>query len=469
MLGLEIKNEIGLLGKVTSAIGEAGGGIGAIDLLEVTRHKVVREIVIIARNELHAQQIVNAVEALSDVNVLYVRDRTFSIHWGGKIIVKSKVPLKTRDELSMAYTPGVARICKAIASDRRNVFYFTMKGHMIAVVTDGSAVLGLGNIGPEAALPVMEGKAILFKEFGDVDAFPVCLATQDTDEIISIVKAIAPNFGGINLEDIAAPRCFEIEARLREALDIPVFHDDQHGTAVVILAALINALKIVGKKMSDIKVVITGAGAAGMATAHFLHIAGVKNIICCDRAGAIYEGRKENMHIFKELLAKYTNPDKEKGTANKILQGADVYIGVSAPGAVSVEEIKTMAKDAVVFTLANPEPEVPPEEIYPYVRIVATGRSDYPNQINNVLAFPGIFKGALNCHARQINQEMKLAAAYAIANVIPEEELSEEYIIPSVFNKKVVKEVARAVSRAAWQTKVARKIRKTVSVIEEAD
>jgi malate dehydrogenase (oxaloacetate-decarboxylating) len=372
--------------------------------------------------------------------------------------VTPKTPLKTRDDLSMAYTPGVARICSAIAERPELVWDLTVKRNAVAVVTDGTAVLGLGDIGPEAALPVMEGKAMLFKEFGGVDAWPLCLATKDVDEIVAAVVATAPGFGGINLEDISAPRCFEIEERLRERLDIPVFHDDQHGTAVVVFAALLNSLRVVGKRLEDVKVVLVGVGAAGTAISKILLAAGVRRLIGCDRPGAIHRGQA-GLDARLAEYAELTNPDGEGGTANDVLAGADVFIGVSGPGAVSAEAIGTMAEGSIVFAMANPTPEVHPEEIHDVAAVIATGRSDYPNQINNVLAFPGIFRGALDVRASAINEEMKLAAAEAIAAAVKPDELSPEYVIPSVFNREVAPLVASAVAAAAESSGVARRRR----------
>jgi malate dehydrogenase (oxaloacetate-decarboxylating) len=380
------------------------------------------------------------------------------LHLGGKIEMVSKSPLKTRDDLSMAYTPGVARVCTAIHDDPSKVWNLTIKQNTVAVVSDGTAVLGLGDIGPEAAMPVMEGKAMLFKEFGGVDAWPICLDTKDVGEIVAAVAAIAPGFGGINLEDISAPRCFEIEAELKERLDIPVFHDDQHGTAVVVTAAFLNALRIVGKRPEDVRVVLTGVGAAGVAVTDMLLNAGVRDIIGADRGGTIHRGRTD-LNPWKAVFAEKTNPDDFAGTANEALAGADVFLGLSGPGAVSVEGIRSMADGAIVFAMANPTPEVPPEEIEGLAAVIATGRSDYPNQINNVLAFPGIFRGALDVRASAINEEMKLAAAQAIAAVVKPDELSPEYVIPSVFNREVAPAVAAAVSAAAEATGVARKSR----------
>ncbi len=456
-LRLKLANKPGVLGHVTSAIGEAGGNIGAIDIVEVGNNQLVRDITVAAGNDDTAKRIVEAVKAVPHVTFIHMSDRTFLLHIGGKIEIKSKIPIQTRTDLSRAYTPGVARVCTAIAEDPKKVFSLTIKRNTIAVVTDGTAVLGLGDIGPEAALPVMEGKAMLFKEFAGVDAFPICLDTKDTEEIIRTVKAIAPVFGGINLEDIAAPRCFEIEARLKKELDIPVFHDDQHGTAVVVLAALINALKVVNKKMAAIKVVVSGTGAAGTAVTKMLRQGGVKNIIGCDIYGAVYRGRTENMNEALKWYADHTNPENLRGSLSEVISGADVFIGVSAPNVLSVEALKTMASDAIVFALANPMPEIMPEDAALHAKVIATGRSDYPNQINNVLCFPGIFRGALDCRATDITEEMKLAAAHAIASVIHEDQLQADYIIPSVFNRQVTPAVAKAVKEAARRTGIARK------------
>jgi malate dehydrogenase (oxaloacetate-decarboxylating) len=378
------------------------------------------------------------------------------IHQGGKIEIKNKIPLNTREDLSMAYTPGVARVCMTIHEDRKKAYELTIKKNTVAVVTDGTAVLGLGDIGPEAAMPVMEGKAMLFKEFGGVDAIPICLRTKDPKQIVTVIKSISPGFGGVNLEDISAPRCFEIERRLRNDLDIPVFHDDQHGTAVVILAGLINALKIVNKKLEEIRVVVSGLGAAGIASIRLLHASGVKQMIGCDRSGILYKGRKENMNPVKALIAENTNPERIRGPISKALKGADLFIGLSQPGVIHTDDIKKMAKNSIIFAMANPDPEIMPEEVGRLVRIIATGRSDYPNQINNVLCFPGLFRGALDSQAREINDPMLFAAANAIAQMVTEEELNEDYIIPSVLNRKVPEKVANKVREAAMQTGVAR-------------
>jgi malate dehydrogenase (oxaloacetate-decarboxylating) len=392
-----------------------------------------------------------------------VSDRTFLLHLGGKIEIRNKVPVRTRDDLSMAYTPGVARVCLAIRDDRERAFTLTIKQNTVAVVTDGTAVLGLGDIGPSGAQPVMEGKALIFKAFAGVDAFPLCLATKDVDEIVTIVKAISPVFGGINLEDISAPRCFEIEERLQRDLDIPVFHDDQHGTAVVVLAAVLNALKVVKKKLPDARIVITGAGASGIATAKLLMKEGAKHIIGCDRAGAIYKGRTENMNSMKQWFAEHTNPRRIRGSAGEALEGADIFIGLSGPGVVSLKDIKSMNRDPIVFAMANPVPEIQPEEAGAFVRVMATGRSDYPNQINNSCCFPGFFRGMLDVRARRVNDDMKLAAAHALAGIVAKTELSEEYITPSMFDARVVPAVAAAVAEAAIRTGVARKKRSSAA------
>jgi malate dehydrogenase (oxaloacetate-decarboxylating) len=446
-----------MLGKVTSAIGKAGGDIGAIDLVEASPALMVRDITFKASDERHGQRVVDRIKGVDGVSVVAVSDRTFLMHLGGKIEVKGKIPVKTRDDLSMAYTPGVARVCMAIHHDPEKAYTLTIKGNTVAVVSDGSAVLGLGDIGPSGAQPVMEGKALIFKEFAGVDAFPICLATKDVDEIVGIVKALAPVFGGINLEDISAPRCFEIEERLQRDLDIPVFHDDQHGTAVVVLGALINALKIVKKKLADARIVFTGAGASGIATAKLLMKEGARNIVTCDRAGVLYKGRTENMNPMKTWFAEHTNPRRLKGTVTDALQDADVFIGLSGPGVVSLKDIKQMRRDPIVFAMANPTPEIQPEEAGPHVRVMATGRSDYPNQINNSCCFPGFFRGLLDVRARRVNDEMKIAAAHALAAIVTPAELSEEYITPSMFDPRVVPAVSKAVADAALKTGVARR------------
>jgi malate dehydrogenase (oxaloacetate-decarboxylating) len=458
-LRVRLASRTGSLGELTTAIGRAGGDIGAIDIVSVGRDSVVRDISVNAASSEHGAQIVKEVRDIDGVEVVQVSDRTFLMHIGGKIEIALKAPLKTRDDLSMAYTPGVARVCEAIHRDPEKAFTLTIKKNTVAIITDGTAVLGLGDIGPAAAMPVMEGKAMLFKEFAGVDAFPICLSTKDPDEIVRTIKAIATTFGGINLEDISAPRCFEIEERLKEELDIPVFHDDQHGTAVVVLAALINALKITSKRMEDVKVVVNGVGAAGVACSKIIMKAGVRNIIGCDQVGAIYRGRTEHMNWVKDWYAQHTNPNNEQGTVHDVIKGADVFLGLSVPGVITPEDLQQMAPDPIVFAMANPTPEIMPEEAAPYVAVMATGRSDYPNQINNVLCFPGIFRGALGCRASRINEEMKVAAAHAIAAIISEDELHADYIVPSVFDKRVAEAVARDVEDAAYQTGVARRER----------
>lgn len=460
-LRVKIHNRPGKLGEITTAIGKANGDIEAVDIASVGKDFLIRDITVNAASEQHDQEIIQAVSSIDGVEVVNVSDRTFLMHLGGKIEIASKMQLKTRSDLSMAYTPGVARVCTAIATDPEKVFNLTIKKNTVAVISDGTAVLGLGDIGPAAAMPVMEGKCQLFKEFGGVDAFPICLNTKDPHEIVETIKNISVAFGGINLEDISAPRCFEIEDRLKNELDIPVFHDDQHGTAVVVLAALINALKIVDKKMDEIKVVVNGVGAAGVACSKIVMAAGVKNIIGCDQTGAIYEGRTGNMNWVKDWYARNTNPDKETGTIHDVIKNADVFFGLSAPGVIDENDLKNMAKDPIVFAMANPIPEIMPEEAAGKVAVMATGRSDYPNQINNVLCFPGIFRGALNCRASQINEAMKLAAANAIAAIIGEDELHPDYIIPSVFDRRVAEAVAAQVEEAAYESGVARRERAT--------
>lgn len=467
-LRVRIHNQPGKLGEITTAIGKAGGDIEGIDIVSVGKDFLIRDITVNAASEHHNEEIVSSVSAIDGVEVVNVSDRTFLIHLGGKIETVSKIPLKTRSDLSMAYTPGVARICEAIHKDPEKRFNLTIKKNTVAVVSDGTAVLGLGDIGPAAAMPVMEGKCQLFKEFGGVDAFPICLDTKDPHEIVQTIKNISVAFGGINLEDISAPRCFEIEERLKEELDIPVFHDDQHGTAVVVLAALINALKITGKKMEDIKLVVNGIGAAGVACSKIVMAAGVKNIVGCDTTGALFHGRKENMNWVKDWFARNTNPDKERGTVHDVIKGADVFFGLSAPGTINVDDLEGMNKEPIVFAMANPVPEIMPEEAAGHVAVMATGRSDYPNQINNVLCFPGIFRGALNCRASQITGPMKLAAANAIAETISDAELHPDYIIPSVFDKRVVEAVADRVEEAAYVSGVARRERATTESHFEA-
>ncbi len=434
--------------ELTAAAASAGAEVTALDIIESTHENVVVDVTCNTADEEHAARVSAAVDALDGVQVRKVSDRTFLMHLGGKLTVESKVELRTRDDLSRAYTPGVARVCLAIATNPADARRLTIKRNTVAVVTDGTAVLGLGNIGAAAALPVMEGKAALFKRFAGVDAWPVCLDTTDTEEIISIVKAIAPVYGGINLEDIAAPRCFEIERRLREELDIPVFHDDQHGTAIVVLAALINALRVVGKDIAAARVVVNGAGAAGHAIIRLLHAQGATQIVACDRSGTLHRGaRYEDEH--RQWIADNTNPQGIASTMHDALVGADVFIGVSAPDVLAAEHVATMADGAVVFALANPDPEIHPLEAAKHATVVATGRSDFPNQINNVLAFPGLFRGLLDAAARHITTPMLVAAAEAIASCVSAEELNASYIVPSVFDPRVAPAVAEAVVASA--------------------
>ncbi len=442
-----------LLAAVTGAIGDAGGVVGAVDLVEVDAGHSLRDIVVDASGREHWARIVEAIGAVEGAEVVDTTDRTFLLHVGGKIEQHNKHPLKTREDLSMLYTPGVARVCLAIADDPEKAFQYTIKRNTVAVVSDGTAVLGLGAIGPRAAMPVMEGKCCLFKEFGGVDAFPICLETSDADEIVRTIKLLAPAFGGINLEDISAPRCFEIEDRLKEELDIPVFHDDQHGTAVVVMAAVLNAVKLTGRRLEDLKVLIIGLGAAGIAVAKIMFEAGVQNIIGVDSGGALHAAREDyldgSMNEFKRWLAERTNPEHMAGGPADVIDGADLVIGVSGARTLPAQALARMNRDAMVFAMANPNPEVDPEEAAPYVRIMATGRSDYPNQINNVLCFPGVFRGVLDVRAPAITEEMKMAAARAIAAIVEDSELREDYIIPSVFNRDVAPAVAAAVADEA--------------------
>ena len=434
-----------MLNRVTQKISDLGGNIGAIDIVRPEPDALIRDITIFTHNPEHGEKLVEGLREIEDVEFINFSDRTFLAHLQGKIEINNRLPLSTRDDLSIAYTPGVARVCTEIHKNPENAYKLTIKGNTVAVVTDGTAVLGLGDIGPKAAMPVMEGKAMLFKQFADIDAWPICLDTTDTEEIISIVKALAPGFGGINLEDISAPRCFEIEERLRNELDIPVFHDDQHGTAVVTTAALINALKLVRKKPKDIKVVVSGAGAAGTACSKMIMHLGVKNLIGCDSKGAIHNQRTD-INQSKRWFADNANPDQEQGSLKEVLKGADVFVGVSAPNILDAGDIRNMEKDAIVFAMANPDPEILPEDARPVAAVVATGRSDYPNQINNVLCFPGIFRGALDCRAKTITEEMKLAASHAIAETLDEQHLNPDYIIPTVFDKSVTPKIAAAIA-----------------------
>ena len=435
----------GVVGQVATAIAEGGGVVTAIDVTESRHDRLVVDVTCSASDGGHSEQLVEAVDAVEGVTVHKVSDRTFLLHLGGKIEVTSKVPLRTRDDLSMAYTPGVGRVSMAIHENPADVRKLTVKGNSVAVVTDGSAVLGLGNIGPGAALPVMEGKAALFKRFANIDAWPICLASQDTDEIVRAVEMIAPGFGGINLEDIAAPRCFEIERRLRESLDIPVFHDDQHGTAIVVLAALTNALRCVRKELPDVRIVLSGAGAAGTAIVTLLLAAGARDVVVVDREGALAAG-DESLSSAHAELASATNPRRATGSLQDVLVGADVFIGVSAPRILQPDWIPTMAKDPIVFALANPDPEIDPAEAGKHAAVVASGRSDYPNQINNVLAFPGVFRGLLDAGAEDVSIDMLLRAAKALADVVSPEELNASFIVPSVFHPDVTRRVADAIS-----------------------
>ncbi|ESA32947.1 malic enzyme [Leptolyngbya sp. Heron Island J] len=449
---MHVPNQAGMLAQVAQAIAEAGGSLGDIDVVERCRENVTRDVSVDAASAEHAEEIVNAVYALEHIEVVEVHDRTFKLHEGGKIHMECKAPVRSQEDLAMAYTPGVGRVCSEIARHPERVYDLTIKSNTVAIITDGSAVLGLGNLGPAGALPVMEGKAMLFKEFAGLDGFPICLDTQDTDEIVETVKRIAPVFGGVNLEDISAPRCFEIEARLQKELDIPIFHDDQHGTAIVSLAALVNALKVVGKEpqMGEIKLVINGAGAAGLAMARLFKKAGVNNIMVCDSRGIISRDRTDLNDRKQEFVV------DQSGTLADAMVGADVFMGVSAPGVVTVDMVKAMAKDPIVFAMANPVPEIQPELLNGIVAVMATGRSDYPNQINNVLAFPGLLRGAIDCRAEAITTGMFLHAAHAIATLIPDNELRPDHIVPSVFDPRVATAVAGAVKQAARDSGVAK-------------
>jgi malate dehydrogenase (oxaloacetate-decarboxylating) len=451
---MTVRLEVGSRGRavseITRAVEAAGGVVTALDVNAAGHERLRVDVTCAARDTAHAEAIVGGLASLSDVAVHKVSDRTFLLHLGGKIEMRSKVPLRTRDELSMAYTPGVARVSLAIADNPDDVRRLTIKRNSVAVVTDGSAVLGLGNIGPYAALPVMEGKAALFKRFAGIDAWPICLNTQDTDEIVRTVQAVAPGFGGINLEDISAPRCFEVERRLRGLLDIPVFHDDQHGTAIVVMAALTNALRVVGKNLGAVRIAMAGAGAAGTAVLRLLLAAGAKDVCVCDDKGAVHRGRadlaaNENLR----WIAETTNASGYAGDLAGAIVDADVFIGVSAPGIVRGRDIAAMKVDAIVFALANPEPEVDPDEAREHAAVIATGRSDYPNQINNVLAFPGVFRGLLDAQSRTITDDLLVAAARALADVVTADELGPNYIIPSVFHPDVASAVAAAVRGAA--------------------
>jgi malate dehydrogenase (oxaloacetate-decarboxylating) len=447
---VEAPSAIGSTADLATAVMNGGGSLTALDVVESHPDMIVVDVSCDTVDASHADELTAAIGAMDGVNVRKVSDRTFLIHLGGKIEVVSKVPLRTRDDLSRAYTPGVARVCKAIADNPADARRLTIKRNTVAVVTDGTAVLGLGDIGPAAAMPVMEGKAALFKHFAGVDAWPVVLDTKDVDQIVEIVRCIAPGYGGINLEDISAPRCFEIERRLRDLLDIPVFHDDQHGTAIVVLAALTNALRVVRKAPADVKVVVSGVGAAGHAIISLLHQQGYTDIVGCDRRGAV-DPTNATLDPFRRWIADNTNPRGAQGTLKEVLAGADVFIGVSAPNLLTGDDIGTMASDAIVFALSNPDPEVDPYAARKHAAIVATGRSDYPNQINNVLAFPGFFRGMLDAGAHHITDSLLIAAATAIADVVEPSELNPNYIVPSVFDPKVAPAVAAAVRAATGQ------------------
>ncbi|MDI4644781.1 NAD-dependent malic enzyme [Cohnella hashimotonis] len=450
---LEMDTDRAVFGAIATAIGAAGGDIVAIDVIRPGQ-KSIRDLTI--RSDAGQEAIASAIRSVDGVRIVNISDQTLLIHLGGKLEVTPRIKIRTRDDLSRVYTPGVAKVCMAIHEDPASAFSLTIKRNTVAVVSDGSAVLGLGNIGPAAAMPVMEGKAMLFKELAGVDAFPICLDTQDSDAIVEIVRSLAPGFGGINLEDISSPRCFEIERRLQELLDIPVFHDDQHGTAVVLIASLMNAAKCVGKRMDTLRVVVCGIGAAGMSIVRMLHSAGVPSVVAVDREG-ILSADREYANPAWQWCAQHTNPEGRTGGLTEAIAGADVFIGVSGPGVLNVDQVKSMAADPIVFAMANPEPEIRPDLIQGIAAVIGTGRSDYPNQINNVLCFPGIFRGALDCRASRITEGMKLAAAKAIAAVVTDEQLSSEYIVPSVFNADVVENVRKAVIEAAYADKVARR------------
>lgn len=454
---VELQNVPGQFARLANVLADEKTNLGAVDIVEVTRQRMIRDVTFDANSEVHAKRVIAKLKRADGVHVLWASDRVFLLHLGGKIHTHNKVRLRTRNVLSMAYTPGVGRVALAIAKDKGLVHRFTSKANSVAIVTDGSAVLGLGDLGPEAAMPVMEGKAMLFREFAEIDSWPICLATQEVEEIVRTVQLLAPTFGAINLEDISAPRCFDIEQRLKASLDIPVMHDDQHGTAVVILAALENALRIAGKKLADVRIVVNGLGAAGTACCQMLLAAGAKHIWGCDRQGLVFHTETGAFESVREDLQARIRFDAPIGTLRESLTGAEVLIGLSAANVITPADLEVMSPDRIMFAMANPEPEIASHLAAPLCRILATGRSDYPNQVNNVLAFPGIFRGALDVRASEINEPMKLAAARAIASVIPDDHLSEEYIIPSVFNKRVVDAVAKAVGKAAHDSGVARR------------
>lgn len=457
---LELTQRPGVFAQLATAIAEEGASIGAVDIVSATRTKVVRDMTLDVQSEEHGERVLKHLNNLTDVRVIASSDRIFLMHLGGKIRVESKFPVKTRNMLSMVYTPGVGRVVRAIAQEPQKAYTFTTKSNSLAVVTDGSAILGLGNLGPLAAMPVMEGKAMLLHQFAGIDAWPLCLDTQDPEEIIRTVRAIAPAFGAINLEDISAPRCFEIERRLKAELDIPVMHDDQHGTAVVILGALFNALKVIRRPIKDIHVVIVGLGAAGTACAELLLGAGVTHLKGCDKNGLVLDRPLEELSSFRHNLRELIHYDNPTGTLQEALTGAHVVIGLSSANVLKSEDLALMANDPIVFALANPDPEISPEAAIPYCRVYASGRSDYPNQCNNLLAFPGIFRGALDVQAKAISETMLLAAAEALSKMVPSASLSEEYIIPSVFDKQVVPKIAKAVAQAAIDSGLARRTKK---------
>lgn len=455
ILRIEFNHEKTTFGDIATTISRAGGDITAIDVIQSGKGSSVRDITVDMADSAESH-IVELLKSQDGVKLINVSDRTFLVHLGGKISIQPTVPIKNREDLSRVYTPGVARVCTAIHEDPKKAYSLTIKRNTVAVITDGTAVLGLGDIGPHAAAPVMEGKAMLFKQLAGVDAFPICLDTQDTEDIIRTIKFISPIFGGINLEDISSPRCFEIETRLSEELDIPVFHDDQHGTAIVVIAGLLNALKLVGKPLEAIRVVVNGIGAAGVSICKMLIAAGVTRLVPVDRDGAIVRGGAYS-HPMWQWLAEQPQVEAAEGTLKDVIEGADVFIGVSRGGVLNGQDVQRMAKDNIVFAMANPQPEIDPEDAMPHVRVFATGRSDYPNQINNVLVFPGVFRGLLDCRARGINEPMKLAAARAIASVVTEAELNELYIIPSIFNEQVIVKVRKAIIEAAILTGLAQR------------
>ncbi len=466
ILRIEMDTDQIQFGQVAAVISDNGGDVIAIDIIRTNQQITTRDLTITVKEISQIEPLAAKIGALPGIRIINVSDRTFLLHLGGKIEMKPKAPIQNREDLSRVYTPDVARVCTAIREDLSKAFTLTIKKNTVAVVSDGSAVLGLGNIGAHAAMPVMEGKAMLFKQLADVDAFPICLNTQNTEQIIEVIKAISPSFGGINLEDISSPRCFEIEKRLSQELDIPVFHDDQHGTAVVMYAALLNALKLTGKSLHSIRVVVCGIGAAGIACTRILLSAGVKNIVGVDREGAITSKRRYENPMWNWFAA-HTNPDQVSGPLSEVIAGADVFIGVSAGGVLTREDVLKMNENPIVFAMANPTPEIEPEAIEDIAAVVATGRSDYPNQINNVLCFPGIFRAALDCRAKEINEEMKLAAAEAIASVISDTELNKENIIPGVFNHKVVDAIRDKVVQAAIRTGAARRIPREYEKVEQ--